>query len=946
MKKFLLFFFTICVSGSVFGQLNLTLKAHVDFPQRLNDIWGYEADGRDYALVGTATGVAIFDVTDTENPVDLGFLPGPESIWRDIKVWDTYAYVTNETGGGINVIDLSGLPNPVTPADAFRWEPVIEEIGGQLSPCHNIFIDDNGIAHLSGCNLNNGGVFFVDLATNPAAPVYVNAAPPVYSHDAYVRDDKLYSSEIFEGHLGIYDVSDLNNAQLLATQPTPFDFTHNAWLSDDGNTVFTTDEVGDAPVAAYDISDLSDIKELDQFRPLSTINQGVLPHNVFVWEDWLIISYYADGCILADATRPDNIIEVGNFDTVLPGEGGNGAWGVYPYFESGTVIVSDIEQGFFVLEPNYVRACHLEGSITDAISGAVISDARVEIASTLVNFTNSRLDGIYKTGQAIAGTFEVTYSHPAYFPTTISVTLNNGELVIQDVQLQPRPTAQFMVEVVDNETGLPVSNVNVQLEGQGLTYNIVTDGNGSFSRMVVDGAYDASFAIWGYKEKFIPLDVANGTVTRIALTPGFTDDFIFDLGWEVQSNAEGGRWELGEPIGTELEPGNFVNPEFDIDGDLGDQCYMTGNAGGSIGRDDVDNGFTQLISPPMDLSEYAEPELSFHHWFFNAFGNSTPDDVLEVRVDNGITEVTVAQFSESGNAWSELNRINLADFITMTEEVRVIFYTEDLPDSGNVLEAAIDVFKVTDKAALQAFEVLGSTAGCSPFEIEFNDPNENTTAWNWTFEGGTPATSTLRDPSVNYDASGDYMATLEVSTPEGVSTINQTINVRTFEAPAATITSTLLSNGQVVFTSETTDAVSYFWDFGDGTSSTIPNPSHTYLEEGTYTAVLTVTNPCGAVSDTEIISIFPVSTTDLTANLDSWKIFPNPTTDVFNVSVNYTSEFQTANLFVYNLMGQLVETATVNNAGVTQVGSKLSSGMYLIVLEIDGQRVVVEKGMK
>ena len=515
MKKLFLLFFAAVFTLPLAAQLNMTLRAEVNFPQRLNDIWGYERDGREYALVGSATGTAIFDITDPDNPEEKGFLSGPESIWRDIKVWDTYAYVTNETGGGVNVIDLSNLPGQITEADAFRWEPIIGGTGTQLGPCHNIFIDDNGIGHLSGCNVNDGGVIFIDLATDPGSPSYIASAPPVYSHDAYVRNNILYSSEIFAGTLGIYDVSDLNDVQLLATQATPFDFTHNAWLSDDSNVVFTTDEVGDAPVGVYDISDLSDIRELDQFRPLSTINQGVLPHNVFVWNDFLIISYYTDGCILADASRPGNIIEVGNFDTLLPGEEGSGAWGVYPYFTSGTVVVSDINQGFFVLTPNYVRACHLEGKITDAVTGAPVNDARVVIGSAQVNFANSSLSGEYKTGQVLAGDFSVTYSHPGYETAIINVELENGVLLVRDVELQPLATTQFTAQVVDAVTGLPIANAQVQLNGQSLSFEDNTDGNGMISQAVVDGIYDASFAIWGYQEKLVTLQTGAAEPTVI-----------------------------------------------------------------------------------------------------------------------------------------------------------------------------------------------------------------------------------------------------------------------------------------------------------------------------------------------------------------------------------------------------------------------------------------------
>ena len=261
------------------------------------------------------------------------------------------------------VIDLTNLPDTVT---AFNWTPNIPNLG-LLWTIHNIYIDEFGYAYLAGSNLNNGGMIYVDVFSNPGMPEVAGIGAPVYSHDVFVRDNKSYSSEINNGQFSIYDVTDKNNTILLGQQPTDFEFTHNAWLSDDSNILYTTDELANAPVGSYDISDPTDIKVLDQFVPFETLGDGVVPHNVHVWNDWLIISYYTDGCIIVDGSNPENLVEVGNFDTFIPPTTGfQGAWGAYPFLPSGLILISDIGNGLFVLEPNYVRACWLEGNITDA----------------------------------------------------------------------------------------------------------------------------------------------------------------------------------------------------------------------------------------------------------------------------------------------------------------------------------------------------------------------------------------------------------------------------------------------------------------------------------------------------------------------------------------------------------------------------------------------------
>ncbi|MEL6867085.1 MAG: choice-of-anchor B family protein, partial [Bacteroidota bacterium] len=244
MKKILGLIMALCYAGVLSAQLNMTLNATVTYGESLNDVWGWADpdNGREFALVGVRNGVSIYEVTDPDNPVEMGYANGPSTTWRDIKAWNGYAYVTNETGDGILVIDLTDLDN-FSDNSYFYWAPDID--GVELSSCHNIFIDEFGIAYLAGCNVNNGGMLYVDV-NDPGNPIYINKGPDIYAHDVYTRDNLMYSSEIYQGTMTIYDVSDKDNTTFLGNQTTPFNFTHNIWLSDDSNTAFTTDERADA----------------------------------------------------------------------------------------------------------------------------------------------------------------------------------------------------------------------------------------------------------------------------------------------------------------------------------------------------------------------------------------------------------------------------------------------------------------------------------------------------------------------------------------------------------------------------------------------------------------------------------------------------------------------------------------------------------------------------
>ena len=675
--------------------LNVSLVGSLQYNEDANDIWGYtDPTGTEYAIIGLRNGTSIVSLANPSNPVQVAYVAGANSTWRDIKTWGTYAYVTTDVGtDGLTVIDLSNLPNSVT---STNWQPTLTVNGqtGTLNKAHNIWIDENGYAYISGANLGVGGVMIVDVHTTPGSPVYVGATPNNYSHDCYARGDTLYTADIYAGAFTIYDVSNKANPVFLGSQQTDFSFAHNVWLSDDGNVLFTTDEKPNAPVGAYDVSDPSNIIELDLFKPLQTLGQGVIPHNTHVWDDYLIVSYYTDGLILVDASRPTNLIEVGNFDTYFTSSGGfNGSWGAYPYLPSGKILVSDINSGLYVFQPNYVRACWLEGNVTDAVTSNPINNVNISITGTLAN-DDSDISGNYETGLATAGTYTVTATAPGYAPATATVTLSNGVLTIQDFQLTPLTPFTVNGTVVD-EQGNSIEGAEIILQSLMNTYDFTSDANGNFSTSVFNGNYDVIAGKWGYKATLITdttLDAASANLT-IELETGYRDEFTLDLGWMTAGNAQTGAWERGKPVGTSSAAYGQVAPQEDAMGDIGEECYVTGNSGSSVADDDVDNGQVRLISPIFDIANYNEPRLSVQTWFVNVGGTGTPNDELVLKIFNGDSTIVLETINLSNPNWTARD-YRIKDFIVPSNTMRFIVETEDLPNSGHVLEAGIDAFEV------------------------------------------------------------------------------------------------------------------------------------------------------------------------------------------------------------------------------------------------------------
>ena len=327
----------------------------MNYQADLNDIWGYVAeDGTEYALVGTREGVSVVSLANPAAPIEVSFIDGARSVWRDIKTHGDYAYAVADQGqDGLLIIDLSPLPDS-TSHTFWKEDITINGVASRMDRCHNLYIDD-GFIYLSGCN-NILGITILDVNDTPSDPVSVGAANLQYSHDVFVRDNLMFTSEINLGQLGIYDISDKSDPQLVATQPTSSLFTHNAWSSDDNKYVYTTDERSNATLDAYDISNLDEIIRIDQYQVSATQGNGVVPHNAHFHNNFLINSWYTEGIVVLDASNPQSLVRVAQYDTWNGPDGGfNGCWGAYPFLPSGLVLASDISTGLYVIEVDYKR---------------------------------------------------------------------------------------------------------------------------------------------------------------------------------------------------------------------------------------------------------------------------------------------------------------------------------------------------------------------------------------------------------------------------------------------------------------------------------------------------------------------------------------------------------------------------------------------------------------
>lgn len=700
--KTFIFFFIFSASYAQQVSFNTELISTVGFGnENSNDIWGFvDSSGIHYAIIGNFRNTRVFSLEDPKNPILRYTVPGAQSTWRDIKSYKNHLYVTTDQGtDGLIIIDMTFAPDSIT---HINYQPVIT-VGmttKNLERCHNLYIDEKGYCYLAGCNISNRGVLIFDLKNNPNAPELVGAADVNYSHDAYARGDTLYSSEINVGQLGIYDVTDRSNPVLLASRTTSRFFTHNAWVSDDGKYVFTTDEREDAYVDAYDITDLNDIKLLDKFRPLERENQGVIPHNTHYHKGYLVTSWYTDGLRITDAHRPDNLVEVAFYDTwedqTTCHNGFKGCWGAFPFTNSNLIYASDINNGLFIIDVDYKRASYLEGTVKNE-QGIGINNAFVKILSPQINRKYSDPSGVFKTGHAFEGDYEVEVTHPDYQPTKATLNFIAGEVTNWDVVMTRNIPGKLDFQITD-KLGQPIkAKLKIQTQSETFFAQSNDFGLGNIS-LPSSRAYSILITAWGYQSKLISnYNVGDANTLSITLEDGYEDFFDTDLDWEIQSSINMiGAWERAIPSPTFYINQVPANPGFDAPTDLGDYAYVTGNGIGGAPCNDVDNGVTTAISPVIDLSKYIKPRISFSTWFFIAGGNGAFDDTLRVFINNGLTQTEIYKVGRTTNGWERTEDLLIEDFIELTANMTVIFEVSDLAPNGHIVEAGFDHFLITN----------------------------------------------------------------------------------------------------------------------------------------------------------------------------------------------------------------------------------------------------------
>ncbi len=354
----------------------------------------------------------------------------------------------------------------------------------------------------------------------------------------------------------------------------------------------------------------------------------------------------------------------------------------------------------------------------------------------------------------------------------------------------------------------------------------------------------------------------------------FNGDSIFDTGWVTTPVANHVYAFTAQGQSDGLPRSNHWSVVLEVkDGD-GETAVTTRHIWGNpYNHAPIVNGiFSSNIgnttSPiPLDFSLTSDTD-----------SNTSWDGLLEYQFDWDSDGNWDTDFSPAG-AWSSYKLTEPGDYL-VTMQVR---------DRYGATALASEPLTITGPASPVAGFSATPTSGIAPLNVTFtNSSIGNYTTCSWNFGDGSTS-STCNPPAHSYTATGTYSVSLTISGSGGSNTQTRT-NYITVSAsmPMPDFTASLLAGRApltVVFTNSSTGSInSWLWDFGDGSTSTLENPTHTYSIKGTFTVTLTATGPGG--SQTKVMaSYIRVSDTPVIANFSA-----QPTTGSGPLTVQFSDE--------------------------------------------------------
>ena len=335
----------LLIAASANAQATLKLRGQLDpftGENRYGDVWG---EGNFAYLASFAgTGVMIIDISDPANPkMSSHYNPAEGGRFQDVVVAGGIGYFSSESRGGVHIVDVRNPSNPVLLSQ-------ITEAKSGFANVHELFVAD-GVLYTCDSRTNRVKIFDVAKPDNPIFVREITTTDTRFIHAVTVINGRLFTSG-WGGKTDIYDVR-----KVLTEEPTRLGVvdsgpaSHAAWMSNDGKIMVSCRETTNGDTRLFDISDPANPQLLSTITAESLGIQAFSSHNPYILGNMLFVSWYQAGTIVLDITDPRQPKMTGVFDTHTGAINGfDGNWGVYPFLGFDRVLISDLDNGLYIVD--------------------------------------------------------------------------------------------------------------------------------------------------------------------------------------------------------------------------------------------------------------------------------------------------------------------------------------------------------------------------------------------------------------------------------------------------------------------------------------------------------------------------------------------------------------------------------------------------------------------
>lgn len=311
-----------------------------------NEVWGFEQNGVEYAVIGSQNGTHILKVENNGELAELFFVQGasygPYVVNRDFANYKGYLYSICDQGyATLQIIDISNLPNAIS---------VVYDDDTLFGRAHTIWFDE-AVAKMYVGGPAGYAMKVFDVSDPLSPDLKYTHNDHAYIHDMYVRNDTAFLNAAYEG-LQVYNFSNMTTPYQYTsfTAYTDIGYNHSGKLSADGKWYVFADETSGSKVKLLNVSDLTDINEVAVLSSGGDAN--TVAHDPIFWKDFVFVAYYYDGLVVFDIRDKNNPKKIAWFDSYSGiNSAYKGVWGVF-ILPSGKVLISDRQNGLFCLRFN------------------------------------------------------------------------------------------------------------------------------------------------------------------------------------------------------------------------------------------------------------------------------------------------------------------------------------------------------------------------------------------------------------------------------------------------------------------------------------------------------------------------------------------------------------------------------------------------------------------